>query len=176
MTIKRVRYAKIERLVGGVLSNAGVEKPAVDVKRLIHDRNIEIRFGHLGDISGLIARRDGCTIIGVNNDQTATRQRFTLAHEFGHYLLHEGISSHADNTFRINYRDGKSSKASDVDEMEANFFAACLLMPKTFLDNERAYYDVDNDDLVSRLADKFEVSQHAMSLRLSNVYRRHTPF
>lgn len=176
MTAKRARYAKIEKLIDGILDEAGIYEPAVDVRRLVNERGIEIRKGDIGPVSGLIARRGTRSIIGVNSTQTSSRQRFTVAHEFGHFLLHEGIFSHTDNNFRLNYRDDKSSQAVDVDEIEANFFAACLLMPKKFLDQEKASDHIDDDKEVGEIAKRFDVSQHAMSLRLANVYRRYRPF
>jgi Zn-dependent peptidase ImmA (M78 family) len=105
-----------------------------------------------------------------------TRRRFTIAHEFGHYLLHEGISEHVNYGYRVNFRDQESSLARDVEEIEANFFAASLLMPRSMLDACGAVHAVDSDVLVRNLAKRFQVSQHAMSLRLANVYRRYTPF
>ena len=99
-----------------------------------------------------------------------------MAHEYGHYFLHEGLHAHSDQGFRVNFRDNESATAAHVDEIEANYFAACLLMPKKFLDEVNAHEAIDDDDGVRRLSKLFEVSQHAMSLRLVNIYARHAPF
>ncbi|MGI3904023.1 MAG: ImmA/IrrE family metallo-endopeptidase [Janthinobacterium lividum] len=142
----------------------------------MEEHNIIIKSGDLGNISGLIARRDSECIVGINSKQAHVRQRFTMAHEFGHYCLHSGLTSHSDSDFRIKYRDDISAEATDVEEIEANFFAACLLMPKNFLDGLNAFDSLDDDDEVKSLAKIFDVSQHAMSLRLANVYARHRPY
>ena len=173
---RRARYTKIERVVDGLLEEHGVRSAPVPVEAIATSYGISLRKGDLGDVSGLIVR-DGSTVtIGVNAKQSPTRRRFTIAHEFGHFLLHEGLSNHVDRSYRVNFRDEDSSLAVDIDEIEANFFAANLLMPKKFLVAVNAIEALDSDEAVGRLAAAFKVSRHAMSLRLANVYRAHSPF
>lgn len=176
MTVRRARYGKIERLVLEVLQQHGVFAPPVPVKAILIKAGLEVKQGDLGGVSGLLVRRARVAVIGVNSKQPPVRQRFTMAHEFAHFLLHEGLSAHMDRDFKVNYRNAVSSEASDVDEIEANFFAACLLMPKPFLDAEQASDAIDDDEGVAQLAELFNVSRHAMSLRLANVYGTHRPF
>lgn len=176
MTARRARYLKIERLVHEILNQHGVIEPPVPVDLILLKWGLQVKQGDLGDVSGLLVRQGNVAVIGVNSTQRPARQRFTMAHEFAHFLLHEGMSSHMDRDFKVNYRDAVSSEASDVDEIEANFFAACLLMPKPFLDAFEASEAIDDDDGVARLADTFKVSRHAMSLRLVNAYRPQRPF
>lgn len=172
----RVRYAKIRQMTETMLAGAGVWRPAVPIADLVSAQGIEIRQGNLGDVSGLILREGRRTVIGLNDAQTIVRRRFTLAHEFGHFLLHQEIASHSDRSFRVRYRDRVSSEATDLDEIEANFFAASILMPRSFLDNCGASETIDDDERVQELAVLFGVSGHAMSLRLVNEYRRHVPY
>lgn len=176
MTAARVRYSKIKQLTLRVLEGHGTSAPAVPIEEIIRSYDVEIRSGDLGQVSGLIARSGSGTIIGVNRTHSRVRQRFTLAHEFGHFLLHQDLESHADTDFRVKYRDRKSSEATDVEEIEANFFAASVLMPVAFLDAERAFEALGDDALVVDLAQRFNVSAHAMSLRLANEYASHRPF
>lgn len=175
MTPRRARYSKVERLVDGILASSAVTAP-VPVERLVRDRGIIIRKGDLGDVSGLLVRNGERATIGVNATQSPARQRFTIAHEFGHFLLHDGIVEHVDRDYRINFRSAISSRATDVEEIEANFFSASLLMPRAMLDDREAIAALDDDRLVGALAKEFNVSRHAMSLRLANVYRLHAPF
>jgi Zn-dependent peptidase ImmA (M78 family) len=176
MSTKRVRYAGIKQLVGTLLTRFEVTTPPVPVRDMIRGFGIELRQGDLGDVSGLMARKAGGAIIGVNRNHAPTRQRFTLAHELGHFLLHRDLESHSDIDFRVKYRDRRSSEATDVEEVEANFFAACLLMPASFLNALNASAALSNDEMVADLARTFDVSSHAMSLRLSNEYSRFRPF
>ena len=61
------------------------------------------------------------------------RQRFTIAHELGHRALHPGRELILDVPVRVNLRDKTSSMASDIEEIEANAFAATLLMPEQMI-------------------------------------------
>lgn len=58
----------------------------------------------------------------------------------------------------------------DDDEIEANQFAANLLMPTRFLRRdlqELGAIDVEDATVIEELAKKYEVSPHAMTLRLA---------
>lgn len=104
----------------------------------------------------------GGFVIKVNRNDPARRQRFTVAHEIGHYLLHrdeigDGI------TDDVLYR----SALSDRREAQANRMAADLLMPQRLIDEwmDRAR-SLKVDNVVGFLADKFNVSEAAMKIRL----------
>ncbi|MGR9400190.1 ImmA/IrrE family metallo-endopeptidase [Rhizobium leguminosarum] len=176
MIVRRPRFAMIKRTVNSLLMESGVFGPAVPVEKIAEEAGIEVRYGDLGEISGLLARKPGITIIGVNVEQPNVRQRFTIAHELGHYLLHEGLGEHADRDYRINFRDSSSSEASNVLEIEANFFAANLLMPEEFLERDDAESAIEDDQGVADLAAKYDVSRHAMSLRIGKIYGHLRPF
>lgn len=177
MTPRRARYARIERIVDALLDAASDPvEPPVPVERMVREQGITVRRGDLEDVSGLLLRDGDAAVIGVNSTQSKVRQRFTIAHEFGHFMLHEGIRDHVDHGYRVNFRDRESALARDVEEIEANFFAASLLMPKRLLDSRDAVNAIDDDALVSKLATEFNVSRHAMSLRLANVYSRYAPY
>jgi len=76
------------------------------------------------NISGTIVNQKGFMIIGVNSNHSIVRQRFTIAHELGHFLLgHELGEKIIDDVF-----DRPTDK-----EKDANEFAAQLLMPIDFL-------------------------------------------
>lgn len=170
MIQRRARYSKISAMVDALLGQHGQAAPPVRIEKIAKDLGIEIRTGDLGDVSGLIVRSGDGAVIGVNSTQGRQRQRFTIAHELGHFLLHEGLNNHVDHNYRINYRSEESSKATNVDEIEANFFAASILMPKRFLDALNAEEALDSDNEVAEFAKQFDVSRHAMSLRLANLY------
>lgn len=176
---QRPRYARIEALTGDVLRRANVDAPPVPIERLVAEHGIDVRYGDLGEVSGLMVREGRSVTVGINDQHGLPRQRFTMAHEFGHFLLHNDINEHFDEVYTVRTvrnRDDRSSLAVDVDEIEANFFAATILMPKPFLDAANAIERLDSNSGVAELARAFNVSQHAMSLRLANVYRIHLPF
>ncbi|MDR2407006.1 MAG: ImmA/IrrE family metallo-endopeptidase [Bacteroidales bacterium] len=121
------------------------------------------------DISGILDLRN-MPIIMVNQDHVRNRQRFSIAHEIGHFLLHRPTGIHVDK--RTYYRNSKSAEGLDDIEIEANRFAAELLMPSDLVIREiEKYSDLidSNDDVISVLADSFEVSATAMGFRIQNL-------
>jgi Zn-dependent peptidase ImmA (M78 family) len=172
----RPRYARIERVVSNLLEQHAVSAAPVPIERIVKGSGITLQTGDLGEVSGLLARTLTTAIIGVNASHPKTRQRFTIAHEFGHYILHEGLISHIDKEYRVNYRSSESSDGTNIEEVEANFFAANILMPREFLDRDEADAALDSDAKVRELAARYKVSGHAMSLRLGNVYKYARPF
>jgi len=117
-------------------------------------------------------------VIGVNKTHPKPRKRFTIAHEVGHFLLHDeafSVDRHyvvADSAaFRpVALRSSSSGEASDPREVEANRFAAALLMPVELLAKELPKYPQPmSHSSVLALAKKCEVSGQAMTYRLVNL-------
>src|SRR6476620_5836155 len=152
MSFRRARYSKIETMVLGLLAQHEQIRPPVRIERIAKDLGVEIRSGDLDDVSGVLVRQGNSAIIGTNSSQSAQRQRFTIAHELGHFLLHEGITNHVDRSYRVNFRSAESSQATNVEEIEANYFAASILMPRHMLDALSAEEALDNDAMVADLA------------------------
>ena len=127
---------KICERVAALLEQNKVSAPPVPVDRIAKALGIQLRFSPLDEqLSGMIYIRDGVPIVGVNSLHHPHRQRFTVAHECGHFLLHEDRNLqgevHVDKEFSILMRNSVSTTGSDEMEIEANFFAAELLMPAT---------------------------------------------
>ncbi len=78
---------------------------------------------------------------------------------------------YVDGGFPFRRRDVRSSHAVDVDEMEANGFAAELLMPTAMLERDLEGKDPDyeDDELTRRLANRYKVSLQAMAVRLATL-------
>lgn len=101
-------------------------------------------------------------IIKVNKFDSGKRQRFTVAHELAHFLFHRHEIG-AGVTDDVLYR----SSLSDAREVQANKFAAELLMPMPLVGEwlDRAA-TLKVEDPVEFLANKFNVSEAAMRIRL----------
>jgi Zn-dependent peptidase ImmA (M78 family) len=101
------------------------------------------------------------------------RQRFTIAHEIGHYVMHVKNSTHSRLFIDryVAFRDDESSAGNDWQEVEANAFGAALLMPALLVREEikKRKLDLDDEDDLSTLAKQFHVSPSAMSYRLVNL-------
>lgn len=115
------------------------------------------------NISGLIQPDEDGYVIKVNRFESKGRQRFTIAHEIAHYLLHrDKISSGVVDS--VLYRSKLSSRA----EAEANKLAADIVMPKeAVLEALQDHSGRMEEAVISDLASQFGVSRQAMEIRLS---------
>lgn len=126
------------------------------------------------DISGVLYRDANNCIIGINSSHAITRQRFTIAHEVGHLVLHNK-TIFVDKAVKVSFRDKKSSMAIDNDEIEANQFAAEILMPKKMIEKEinklisKKRILKSKESFIEEMARIFIVSQQAMEFRLNNL-------
>lgn len=172
-----IRRKMIRRLVEELLERKGISEPPVRVDEIAQHCGLKVRAQAVqnSDISGFILRTGKDAIIGVNSQHAAVRQRFTIAHELGHYLIHaQGVNEvHVDRKFGVQFRDSLSSEGIDRDEREANLFAAELLMPKHFIEADLASVDkmdlVGDDVFIEKLARRYGVSSQAMVFRLANL-------
>lgn len=160
-----------EKKAIAVLEESGVSELPVPVERIARALGAQLTYEPFeGEISGMLYRSSGTTVIGVNSRHAPTRQRFTVAHEIGHLLMHKGERVIIDRFVRVNWRDGESNQ----EEVQANRFAAELLMPRALIQEEieRAlsrHRDLTPHDLVALLAKRSEVSSAAMQYRLINL-------
>jgi Zn-dependent peptidase ImmA (M78 family) len=164
----------IEQQAQVLLERHRITLPPVPVEQLAIAEGIQvIRSESTGAESGFLLRDRSRTFIGLNSKNSDRRQRFTIAHELGHWQLHAGRPLIVDHLVRINRRNEISSAATDREEIEANAFAAALLMPASLIDAAvRRELDrgVDTiERLTQLLANEFDVSTEAMSWRLINL-------
>lgn len=171
------RYPKrpeiIRRYATDILKRANAYMIPVPLERVAKHLGVSLTYEPFqGELSGMIAKNGSSVIIGINSLQSMNRQRFTLAHEIGHYILHD-FDMHVDRSFVVRNRDTKSAMAIDHEEIEANRFAAELLMPKDFLEADLDKYDIDIEDeaAIKQMADRYGVSLQAMTLRIVNLIR-----
>ncbi len=116
------------------------------------------------EVSGMLQKQAGYEDpeILLNPRDSRNRQRFTCAHELGHYSKH--VKEGADGSWEyVDKRDPLSSQGLSRDEIYANKFAAELLMP-SFALKERG-----GESNVAALALDFGVSADAMRFRLDNL-------
>jgi len=129
--------AEAERL----LARYKIIEPPVDVERIAFREGLRVVRKHLGAADGFIDDN----IITVNADHARTRQRFTIAHELGHLVLH------ADGT-------------DDNSEREADQFASALLIPREML--RHAVAEAQDIDVLRR---RFNVSREALWIALEEA-------
>ena len=117
----------------------------------------------------MLVRRPGRAMIYVNAEHHRNRQRFTIAHELAHYCLEHPMQDvHVDHGFR--FRDSRSSEGTNPREVEANQFAAALLMPAKLVRRHARELGLPLADWdVEELAERFGVSAVAMQIRLDTL-------
>lgn len=96
-------------------------------------------------------------IITVNADEPLARQRFSLMHEFKHVLDH--------TTKDFLYHDRPVQTAGEQAERVADYFAACLLMPKRVV--KRLWCQGNQN--IALLAEQLGVSTQALRYRLDQL-------
>lgn len=105
---------------------------------------------------------NGEYVIKINRHDSLGRQRFTVAHEIAHFLLHreqigDGISD--DALYRSNQ--------SDEIEWEANRLAADIVMPTKAIQQAIATAEkLGIENYRDELANRFQVSRAAMGIKL----------
>lgn len=115
-------------------------------------------------ISGMIRPKvDGVGYeIRVNKYEVPERQRFTLAHEIAHFLLHKS-DIRAGVVDSVMYRSALTSRK----EAEANRVAADIVMPMGAVRRELlALGGIPTEEVAKELALRFKVSLPAMRVRL----------
>ncbi|WJM82893.1 ImmA/IrrE family metallo-endopeptidase [Pectobacterium brasiliense] len=120
-----------------------------------------------GTVSGaLLKEPEQDPVIILNSNDSSVRKRFTCAHELGHYIKRTENGQPLEYEF-IDYRGKLAAQGVDADEMFANNFAACLLMPEKEMRrlHEEGYQPI-------MMASYFGVSDDAIRYRLKNLRLR----
>lgn len=142
----------------------------VDVEMLAKSLGVRVNYSFLpSGISGELVSENGGFAINVNASDPPTRQRFTLAHELGHFVRHRdliGTGIDDDRAYRsTNVGRYFNTRIGPREETEANKFAANLLMPWHLIE------DMQKDGLTrAQMASRLGVSEHAMAIRLGETY------
>lgn len=125
---------------------------------------IQVYKGVLDEgVSGMLVKQPGLDpVIYLNSRDSENRQRFTCAHELGHYVKRASTDDEAWEY--VDRRGPSASMGMDSDEIYANQFAANLLMPREVV----AQLVRDGRNSAS-MAYYFGVSVEAMNFRLSNL-------
>lgn len=154
-------FTSVDSLLGIARQKELYNGEQLDIEALIRLReDISIEYIPLdASISGKLYRMDGRWIISINKEHHINRQRFTLAHELAHYVLHRSESE--------SFTDTVFFRGASVNNFEyaANEFAAKLLMPE---DKVRTVVRGGTNN-IKDLAESFGVSVAAMLYRVKQL-------
>lgn len=168
--LTEARLQEIKGIADDVRLKCMGSLPPIDLNYICSSNNIVVYYNYDmrlternmgGKISGALLRdgegADGFApsgVIFVNKNDLSVRKRFTVAHELGHYFLHEGKAM-------VSFRGGRGD-----DETEANRFAAELLMPEDLVRKDHR----GRPAVIPRsMAEVFQVSTSAMEIRLEQL-------
>lgn len=149
----RVQFAR--KVARDLLANVGIKSapvllgPIFDFLR--RDSQITLQaWDFPEEVDGVHFLDKGNVVIGYNENSAYCRKRFTIAHEMGHFLL-----KHLDRTPDVDFY------TKNPVEVEANQFAAELLMPLSFIKE-----DFKNNQNIKKIAQKYRVSEEALGWKL----------
>lgn len=142
-----------------LLSMHGVSRGPVPIEIITELPRLRVEESYDLPASGSAHWDGGSWVLTVNAAEFSLRQRFSVMHEFKHVLDHP--------TRHLIHGDRRAGLASErVSEKVADYFAACVLMPKAWV--KTAFYN-ERVQSVEALAEMFQVSPKAMSFRLSQL-------
>lgn len=158
-----VTSTRPQRAAREIFDAAGKIDTPIDVELLAEMCGARVLYETFDDaLSGLLIALDGWGVIGVNDTHAPVRQRFTVGHELGHYVLGHHDRFHIDIGPDASY--GHPPGYDWQSERAANDFSAELLMPADLV---RAAFDETQSTI--KLARRFKVSELALGYRLLNL-------
>lgn len=152
-----------------LLAGAGVTALPVDPIHIAKHLDIDVHAkpAHIQGASGwLIKTGEHFGIAYATHISNEGFQRFSIAHELGHYWL----DSHPAHVFKHGgmHQSHAGFGSSDPIELEADYFAACLLMPAT-LCNRVIWGTKDGLNAVKALANAAGTSLQASAIRYAEL-------
>lgn len=146
------------------------DSKAIDVVNLAFSLGFKLQFEDLqccygkGTL-GMIILENNIILCDISTEpRTPTQEhilRFTIAHELGHYALHQ---KYMDTESPFFHHSNLSQKQQDRMEIQANLFASMLLMPREMFIEE---YQKNRN--IKHLSDVFQTSRQATEIRIKQL-------
>lgn len=136
----------------------------LDIEAIAFDTGVEVVYEQMTGCEATLVGFGSSAIATINPSGVRGRERFSVAHEVGHWELHRGRS------FKCRVDEPDSNVASDRTlEKEADTFAAHLLMPGSLFNPLVRQLGQPNFKQLADVASQFNTSLMATALRLANV-------
>ncbi len=138
--------------------------PPIPIKDIVEENGVDVvfvRFEKNGNKVAGFTKFDEAKIY-VNAEDPLNRQIFTIAHEFGHWVLHRELFEQEPGKYNVLLRTPQGLNNNPI-EKEANAFAANILVPQHLL---KPIKEVAS---IGKLADIFCVSRETIIHRLKYV-------
>jgi Zn-dependent peptidase ImmA (M78 family) len=168
---KEAREKKINKLANYISSDF-IEANKLDIEKILSCESIHVYYDQYEDcFDGLLTFDLTDFHIHLNVDKGnfkgSKRSRFSIAHELGHYFIPEHNQSIINGTFPCHPSSFKPNQ-NNIIEREADYFAACLLMPSKLFKTS-CYRKKFSLNLVDELSDVFNVSKTSALLRFADI-------
>lgn len=181
MCIEELKSKLLGKSAEEILEALEIKTAPVDIKTILREKlnvtiNEKIEWDKLA-WDGSVYLKNCYPEIWLNTSVSESRQNFTLAHELGH-IVNDILPNLDKENLPINdnydtlYRNG----STDPRESRANAFAAQFLMPANFIAKEAKdlaespdFKQLNLQQVIQRMADRFRVSYDAMKWRLVNL-------
>lgn len=157
------RQREIEEAVDDVRTKTKLSYPEDSILDIAERLGVEVYLSDFGEfkneVSGLIKypeKEEEKPRIYLQKNENRNRRIFTLAHELGHFILHKGSEK-----LRVDKFNYSENSKEAIEETEANYFAASLLVPKEKL--EKILSEIGN---ISEIAGYFGVSELVIKNRI----------
>lgn len=159
-------FARVSKEAGALLKKYKYFAPPIDPERIAELEGLRVVYAEFEppddeNVSGFF-RLENNTIV-VNKAINQNRITFTIAHELAHYALHQDYIR--GNNYMPMPRNNEYPNGKPVEEVEADMFAANLLVPLSMLKRYRAVATV------SELSRLFFVSEDVVRNRLDLLER-----
>jgi len=137
----------------------------IDLEAIAYCENAEVRYSTIEGCEARLVGFKDRAIITISDNVPITRQRFSLAHELGHWVIDRGTIGKLCKKEDINSSAIQDKKRIDWGEIAVNNFAANLIMPMPFFKESSRDKDI-NFETVDLLRDVFQTSTLATAIRL----------
>lgn len=136
----------------------------IDIEAIAFDSGINVLYESLNGCEAALVGFGSNAIATISPSSSRGRERFSVAHEIGHWLLHRGKS------FRCRVDDIVQNYSADILlEKEADEFASHLLMPTALFQPAIKAANRPGLNDLQEIAATFEVSLQAVSIRLATL-------
>ena len=175
--IQDIRQAGMtyDEAVKRILDEYGIKKSPIPVDTIAQNLGFSLYTATFKDeeIAGVLADSDAPVkpfsdnrVMVINRNDYETRQRCTIAHEIGHFVLHCSNNERFFERYKHGYDRGQRPEI----ENNANAFGAALLMPrKMIIDFVDSFTSNDRNDIINGIAKEFNVSTKAAKRRLEEL-------
>ena len=151
------------RTASALLAELGISSPAdIDIEAIAFHCGAVVRYRPLTGCAARIVGKNDTALITVDSNSNRARQRFSAAHELGHWMHDRG-----DTSFSCQEAQFSKEWSRNNPETRANRYASDLLLPEVLFRPAATAYTSMDFDTVRELATIFDTSLTATAIRLA---------